>query len=41
MAEHPMETTVRTALWRQFGAAIDIVNAIPTSNIASTACLSS
>jgi hypothetical protein len=22
MAEHPMETTVRTALWRQFGAAI-------------------
>ena len=25
MAEHPMETTVRTALWRQFGAAIDML----------------
>ena len=25
MAEHPMETTLRTALWRQFGAAIDML----------------
>jgi len=25
MAEHPMETTFRTALWRQFGAAIDML----------------
>jgi uncharacterized damage-inducible protein DinB len=25
MTEHPMETTVRTALWRQFGAAIDML----------------
>jgi hypothetical protein len=25
MAEHSMETTVRTALWRQFGAAIDML----------------
>ena len=25
MAEHPMETTWRTALWRQFGAAIDML----------------
>ena len=23
--EHPMETTLRTALWRQFGAAIDML----------------
>ena len=23
MTEHPMETTLRTALWRQFGAAIE------------------
>jgi hypothetical protein len=30
MAEHPMETTVRTALWRQFGAAIAMLeNALP------------
>ncbi len=25
MTEHPMETTVRTALWQQFGAAIDML----------------
>ena len=25
MAEHPMETTLRTALWRQFGAAIEML----------------
>jgi DinB superfamily len=25
MAEHPMETTVRTALWQQFGATIDML----------------
>src|SRR2546421_13062947 len=25
MTEHPMETTLRTALWRQFGAAIDML----------------
>ena len=25
MAEHPMETTLRTALWQQFGAAIDML----------------
>ncbi|GHO68272.1 hypothetical protein KSC_071640 [Ktedonobacter sp. SOSP1-52] len=25
MAEQPMETTLRTALWRQFGAAIDML----------------
>ena len=25
MAEHPMETTFRTALWRQLGAAIDML----------------
>ena len=25
MTEHPMETTFRTALWRQFGAAIDML----------------
>ena len=25
MAEHPMETTFRTALWRQFGSAIDML----------------
>ena len=25
MAEHPMETTWRTALWQQFGAAIDML----------------
>jgi hypothetical protein len=25
MAEHPMETMVRTALWQQFGAAIDML----------------
>jgi len=25
MAEHPMETTLCTALWRQFGAAIDML----------------
>src|SRR2546426_10961190 len=25
MAEHLMETTLRTALWRQFGAAIDML----------------
>jgi hypothetical protein len=25
MAEHPMETTVRTALWQQFGAAINML----------------
>ena len=25
MVEHPMETTFRTALWRQFGAAIDML----------------
>ncbi|MCZ7542009.1 MAG: hypothetical protein M5R40_00005 [Anaerolineae bacterium] len=25
MAEHPMETTLRTALWRRLGAAIDIL----------------
>jgi hypothetical protein len=25
MDEHPMETTFRTALWRQFGAAIDML----------------
>jgi uncharacterized damage-inducible protein DinB len=25
MAEHPMETTVRTAVWQQFGAAIDML----------------
>ena len=25
MAEHPMEMTLRTALWRQFGAAIDML----------------
>ena len=25
MPEHPMETTLRTALWRQFGAAIDML----------------
>jgi DinB family protein len=25
MAEHPLETTFRTALWRQFGAAIDML----------------
>ncbi len=25
MSEHPMETTLRTALWRQFGAAIDML----------------
>ena len=25
MAEHPMETTLRTALWQQFGATIDML----------------
>jgi hypothetical protein len=25
MAQHPMETTLRTALWRQFGAAIEML----------------
>ncbi len=25
MAEQPMETTLRTALWQQFGAAIDML----------------
>jgi hypothetical protein len=25
MAQHPMVTTLRTALWRQFGAAIDML----------------
>jgi hypothetical protein len=25
MSEHPMETTLRSALWRQFGAAIDML----------------
>jgi hypothetical protein len=25
MAEHPMETTLRTAVWQQFGAAIDML----------------
>ena len=25
MAEHPMETTVRTAVWQQFGATIDML----------------
>ena len=25
MTEHPMETTLRTALWRQFGAAIEML----------------
>jgi hypothetical protein len=25
MSEHPMETTWRTALWQQFGAAIDML----------------
>lgn len=25
MTEHPMETTLCTALWRQFGAAIDML----------------
>ena len=25
MAEHPMETTFRTVLWQQFGAAIDML----------------
>ena len=29
MAEHPMETTLRTALWRQFGAAIDMLENAP------------
>jgi DinB superfamily len=35
MTEHPMETTLRTALWRQFGAAIEMLEnalvACPTS----------
>ncbi len=35
MTEHPLETTLRTALWRQFGAAIDMLEnallACPTS----------
>ncbi|HEU5376550.1 MAG TPA: DinB family protein [Ktedonobacteraceae bacterium] len=26
MAEHPMETTLRTVLWQQFGAAIDMLD---------------
>jgi len=25
MAEHLMETTLRTALWQQFGATIDVL----------------
>jgi hypothetical protein len=29
MAEHPMETTVRTALWQQFGATIDMLENAP------------
>jgi len=29
MAEHPMETTLRTALWQQFGAAIDMLENAP------------
>ena len=29
MAEHPMETTMRTALWQQFGAAIDMLENAP------------
>jgi hypothetical protein len=35
MTEHPLETTLRTALWRQFGTAIDMLEnallACPTS----------
>ena len=35
MTEHPLETTLCTALWRQFGAAIDMLEnallACPTS----------
>ena len=38
MAEQPMETTLRTALWWQFGAAIDmlenaLVAHIPAGNL--------
>jgi hypothetical protein len=29
MSEHPMEMTFRTALWRQFGAAIDMLEHAP------------
>ena len=29
MAEQPMETTLRTALWQQFGAAIDMLENAP------------
>ena len=29
MAEHPLETMVRTALWQQFGAAIDMLENAP------------